>query len=78
MEILFLIIAIPFFYWVFFKCPMKDGTRTKCPHCGSTHTKSQGADYSTAHKGGRVNHRVKCLNCGHNYIARGAHDSAWL
>ena len=78
MEILLLIVGIPFFYWVFFICPKKDGTRTKCPQCGSKHTKSQGADYFSAQKVGRVNHIVKCLDCGHDYIARGAHDSSWF
>lgn len=77
-SIIILIIGLPFMYFLFFKCPQKDGSRTKCRKCGSTKTKSQGPDYSTAHKGGKVNHVVKCLNCGHTYIAMGAHDSKWV
>lgn len=77
-AILFLLGVGAFFYWLFFKSPQKNGARTKCPNCGSKHTKSLGPDYSTAQKGGRVNHIVRCLDCNHNYIATGAHDSSWL
>ena len=35
-------------------------------------------DYTTAHRGGRVNNFVKCLECGHIFWVKGAHDSQWL
>lgn len=78
MEILFLFIAIPFFYYVFFKIPKKDGSRRQCPSCGSKNTKSQGVDYASARKGGKVNNMVRCLDCNRNFVASGPHDSAWL
>ena len=78
MEAIIAIAGIVFFWWVFTKCPKKDGSRTKCPKCGSKHTKHELTDYTTAHRGGRVNNFVKCLECGHIFWVKGAHDSEWL